>query len=135
MFSFRNPVASWGCVIVGTHSAGAATAFAPLKPSGAIPTTVKAWPLSVIWRPTTAGSPPSRRCQKACDSTVTRLAPGTRSSSGRKPRPRAGLTPSTPKKSPDTISPKICSGSPFPENASGRPMWETNPVKASLPLR
>ncbi len=42
MFSFRNPVATCGCAMSGSHRAGCAIVFTPLKPFGAMPTTVNA---------------------------------------------------------------------------------------------
>ena len=53
----------------GAHSS--VPRFAPWKDSGMTPTTdaVRAFTSSV--RPTTAGSPPNRRCQSPWDSTTT----------------------------------------------------------------
>jgi hypothetical protein len=77
------------------------------RKSGPItPTTVKGSPLSVIGRPTTAGSPPKRRCQSPCDITTTFSAPGT-SSSGWSVRPSAAGAPSVANSPPETRSPGI----------------------------
>ena len=74
--------------------------------------TVKTRPFSVTGVPTTAGSAPSRSCQSAWESTTTGAAPADRSSSGRKFRPSAGLTPSMEKKLALTSAP--CRISPWP---------------------
>src|SRR5262245_48578530 len=62
--------------------------------SGATPITVNGRPLSLIVLPTTAGSPPKRRCQHPYPITATGFAAGVRSSSALNKRPRAGSTPS-----------------------------------------
>ncbi len=61
------------------------------------PTMVCGLPLMVIFSPMTLGFAPKRRCQRPWLMTTTRFLPVV-SSSGRKPRPSAGATPTTWKK-------------------------------------
>ncbi|CAM4242417.1 hypothetical protein COEX109129_14910 [Corallococcus exiguus] len=69
------------------------------KPGAITPTTVHGTgPPRFTARPSTSGLPPKRRCQSACDSTVTWGAPGA-SSPARSARPNCTRGPSTWKKS------------------------------------
>ena len=83
------------------------------KPGGITPITVKACPSSVMPRPTTPGSPPKRRCQKALLSRTTLRPPGRSSASVNTP-PTAGETPRTRKRLAVTISVLSFSGSETP---------------------
>ena len=77
-----------------------------LKPSGMTPITVCGRPLTVIERPTTAGSPAYRRRHTSSDRRTTGSAPS-RSSAGPKSRPRAGGVPRRPKSVADTAAPTV----------------------------
>ncbi len=90
------------CIIEGIHTS--APNDTPAKSRGMTPTTVKARSLSMIERPTTAGSAARRVRQKPSLTTTTARSSGTRSSSGRNVRPRAACAPSIGKKLGDTTS-------------------------------
>jgi hypothetical protein len=89
-------------------SAPVAQYGAKRKPGGMTPTTVYGSPLSIMVRPTTAGSAAKRRRHDSCVSTTTRLRPAC-SSSGRKPRPSSGRTPSRGRMSAVTRTARISS--------------------------
>ena len=55
--------ATSAAIIIGTHRSGPKIDVTPLNPSGATPTTVNTRRFSAMVRPTTARSPPKRRCQ------------------------------------------------------------------------
>ena len=100
------------CIDIGVHTSGENPTTRPVNPAGATPTTVKSRPLNVRLLPTMAGSDPSRCSHSACDRTTTGAAVAPRSSSGRKPRPRAGWTPRIEKKFADTSAAWSVSPSP-----------------------
>ena len=87
------------------------------KSAGITPTISCGAPSSVIVRPIARGSPPSRPRQNAWLSTTTRSRPEI-SSSGRNPRPRAGVTPSRPNRLADARTEVSSSGSPSPVSAN-----------------
>ena len=97
-------------IAAGIHSAGTSPMSTPRKLALATPTTVIGKLLTSTLRPTTSGAPPSAWSQYACESTTTGCAPGWASSSSCMRRPRAGLTPSTGKYEPETISAPTGSG-------------------------
>jgi hypothetical protein len=80
----------------GTHRSVGLAGSMPTKPGGVTPTTMWRLRFKVIAAPTIAGAPPKRRCQYWWLSTATGSAPS-RSSSARKVRPIAALTPRTSK--------------------------------------
>jgi len=86
-----------------------------------MPTTVWAAALIRMDLPTTAGSRLNRRRQISSLSSTTWGAPGW-SSSARKWRPRAGLTPRSGKRLAETASPTTRSGSSEPEKVMLRPV-------------
>ena len=84
--------------------------YSPVKVSGATPMTVNSCPFNRTTRPTVEGAPANSRCQKSQERTTTASRPGASSSSGRKPRPTCGSTPSERKKLPETSMPPRTSG-------------------------
>ena len=78
----------------GSHTSGAST-LVPTNPSGATPATVTGRLLRRTTAPTIDGSASKRRRHRRSLMTATALGSVTRSSAGRKNRPRAGVTPST----------------------------------------
>ena len=68
-----------------------------MNSGGAMPTTVRGKPLSVMVWPIRFGSAPKRLCQKASLTTTTGCALSVLSSSGENVRPWPALTPSTSK--------------------------------------
>ena len=103
-------VACSGLNASGTHTS---VPLGNSNPIGATPTTSYDSPSSTIVRPTIAGSPPNRRCQRLCPTMARRAWPDS-SSSGRKLRPMTGCTPSVRKKSAETRKPCTPSGSSVP---------------------
>jgi hypothetical protein len=95
-----------GNAFIGTKAAGRTNWSIPEKRSGATPTTVNSVPFTRTRRPTMAGSDPNWLAHVEYPSTATASRPGTASSSGRKPRPSAGVTPMTVKKLPLTSMPR-----------------------------
>ena len=79
--------------------------YSPVNVSGATPMMVNSFPFRRTARPTAEPAPANSRCQKFHERTTTASRPGASSSSGRKPRPTAGSTPSTRKKLPETSMP------------------------------
>jgi len=94
----------------GIHSAGTSPMSTPRKLALATPITVIGKLLTSTLRPTTSGAPPSAWSQNVCETTTTGCALGWASSSSCMRRPHAGLTPSTGKYEPDTISAPTVSG-------------------------
>jgi hypothetical protein len=90
-----NPGWATPCIDIGTQIDGPPPSRVPVKPRGAMPTTVNGCRLRVSVRPTTAGSLPRLRSQNPWLTTATGVAD--RSSSGRKARPAVIRTPSTEK--------------------------------------
>ena len=90
-----------------------ASASGRRKPGAATPITSYSPVLKRTVRPTTSGTPASRRCQKPWLRTITRRPPG-RSSSGCTSRPSAARAPRTRKRSPVTTAPSTRSAGPLP---------------------
>ena len=63
-------------MVRGTQRSTARPRSIPVKPGGAIPTTVNGWPFKVTARPTRAGSAPNRRRQKPSLTTSAGAAAG-----------------------------------------------------------
>ncbi len=90
-----------------THSSGAGTLTGNRNRGGITPTMLKRRPLSLMSRPTTAGS--ASNCERHNWSLMTATSAPARSSSSWKPRPSTGWTPSVEKNSDETTAPSMCS--------------------------
>src|ERR1700733_4544328 len=90
------------------------TIFAPMKPAGATPMIVNAWPLIWYVEPTSEGSEPYFCCQAWKLITATGGAPSW-SSAAVKSLPRHADTPRVSKKLPETYWPFAVSGGPGDE--------------------
>ena len=91
-----------GAALIGSQTPTSRIGTGPRKPSCATPTTVNGEPFKTIVLPTIAESPAKYRIQVLWLKIATRCVPGVRSSSGRKSRPMAGLTPTMRKYSAET---------------------------------
>jgi hypothetical protein len=98
----------------GTHSADW---DGKSKPSGMMPTTACCTPAITIDSPP-RGRDPRQRSQKRAPTSTT-FGASVRSSSARNPRPRAGWTPITAKKSLETRDTRSDCGSPAPVTGCG----------------
>ena len=91
------PKLSRSTIVTGTQNSGCRPGMTPEKPAGATPTTVYATPLTTTVWSTMSVLPPKRPRHIPWPITRTGCCPSPTFSSGRKPRPRAGRTPSTSK--------------------------------------
>ena len=125
----RAASASAGSGRAGTHRS---VFTGKRNPRGITPTTVVGVPLTTALLPSTSARPPNWLCHTSCPRITTGSAPG-RSSSGRKPRPSAGRTPSSGNRSWVTGDPWSRTGSPSP--ARLKPRWPAPATAASVRLR